>query len=91
MQIDRGETVMNKEDNLFYVTLLLSIVFLFVCGLYMNRQDEIDELRKENKILKHQCDSLQVGIDATSYLIKIGLDSLASKTDMIKVYMYGDK
>ena len=57
----------------------------------MNRQDEIDELRKENKILKHQCDSLQVGIDATSYLIKIGLDSLASKTDMIKVYMYGDK
>ena len=82
---------MNKEDNLFYVTLLLSIVLLFVCGLYMNRQDEIDELRKENKILKHQCDSLQVGIDATSYLIKIGLDSLASKTDMIKVYMYGDK
>ena len=82
---------MNKEDNLFYVTLLLSIVFLFVCVLYMNRQDEIDELRKENKILKHQCDSLQVGIDATSYLIKIGLDSLASKTDMIKVYMYGDK
>jgi len=82
---------MNKEDNLFYVTLLLSIVFLFVCALYMNRQDEIDELRTENKILKHQCDSLQVGIDATSYLLKIGLDSLASKTDTIKVYMYGDK
>ena len=82
---------MNKEDNLFYVTLLLSIVFMFVCAMYMNRQDEIDELRKKNKILKHQCDTLQVGIDATSYLIKIGLDSLASKTDMIKVYMYGDK
>ena len=82
---------MNKEDNLFYVTLLLSIVFLFVCVLYMNRQDEIDELRKENKILKHQCDSLQVGIDATSYLIKIGLDSLESKTDTIIVHMYGNK
>ena len=61
---------MNKEDNLFYVTLLLSIVFLFVRGLYMNCQDEIDELRKENKILKHQCDSLQVGIDTTIYKIE---------------------
>ena len=82
---------MNKEDNLFYVTLLLLIVFLFACGLYMDRQDEIDELKKQNKILKHQCDSLQVGIDAASYLIKIGLDSLESKTDTIIVYMYGDK
>ena len=80
---------MKKEDNLFYVTLLLSIVFLFVCAMYMDRQDEIDELRKQNKILKHQCDSLQVGIDATSYLIKIGLDSLESKTDTIKVHFYG--
>ena len=61
---------MNKEDNLFYVTLLLSIVFLFVCALYMNRQDEIDELRKQNKILKHQCDSLQIGIDTTIYKIE---------------------
>jgi len=61
---------MNKEDNLFYVTLLLSIVFLFVCALYMNRQDEIDELRTENKILKHQCDSLQIGIDTTIYKIE---------------------
>ena len=70
MQVDRGEAIMNKEDNLFYVTLLLSIVFLFVCALYMNRQDEIDELRKQNKILKHQCDSLQVGIDTTIYKIE---------------------
>ena len=70
MQIDRGEAVMNKEDNLFYVTLLLSIVFLFVCAMYMDRQDEIDELRKQNKILKHQCDSLQVGIDTTIYKIE---------------------
>ena len=70
MQVDRGEAIMNKEDNLFYVTLLLSIVFLFVCALYMNRQDEIDELRKQNKILKHQCDSLQIGIDTTIYKIE---------------------
>ena len=61
---------MNKEDNLFYVTLLLLIVFLFACGLYMDRQDEIDELRKQNKILKHQCDSLQIGIDTTIYKIE---------------------
>ena len=61
---------MNKEDNLFYVTLLLSIVFMFVCAMYMNRQDEIDELKKQNKILKHQCDSLQVRIDTTIYKIE---------------------
>lgn len=58
-----------KTQSYFIEAILLLIFFVFLLIAYRDFRDRIEDLQKENAILKHQCDSLQVGIDTTGYLI----------------------
>lgn len=58
-----------KTESYFIEAIMFAVLLLFFMIAYLDEQYEIEDLQKENAILKHQCDSLQVGIDTTGYLI----------------------
>lgn len=58
-----------KTESYFAEAITLVVLLIIFMIAYLDEQYEIEDLQKENAILKHQCDSLQVGIDTTGYLI----------------------
>lgn len=58
-----------KTENYFAEAIALVVLLALFMIAYLDEKYEIEDLQKENAILKHQCDSLQVGIDTTGYLI----------------------
>lgn len=80
-----------KTESYFAEAITLVVLLIIFMIAYLDEQYEIEDLQKENAILKHQCDSLQVGIDTTWFLLKVNLDNINVRPDSLRIKVYGVK